>query len=320
MPSVFRRCLMSSGLAAALCAGPGTDLLAQSAPAAPAPGQPPAFHVTKVGHGRPMILIPGLLSSGDVWQDTVERFKTRYECHVLTLAGFAGQPPAALAGRPFLETVGRDLVRYIVAEGLDRPIVVGHSLGGFVAFAVAATHPDAVGPIIAVDGVPFLPALMDPAADAKRTAVQAARLRDFYATLTPAQLVVQSRMSLSSMMKAPSAVERAAAWSETSDARTAGLAVYEMMTTDLRPAVAAIRTPVLLIGAAEFAKDAETLARVRAAYEQQVAAVPSHRVVLADDSRHFVMWDAPDFLWRTMDDFLAASDVGPVATAPRQGR
>ena len=317
MPSVFRRFLMSGGLVAALGAG----LEAQSAPVTPAPAPPPrSFHVTKVGHGRPMILIPGLLSSGEVWQATVERFKTRYECHVLTLAGFAGQPPAALAGRPFLETVGRDLARYIEAERLDRPILVGHSLGGFVAFAVAAAHPDAVGPIVAVDGVPFLPALMDPAADAQRAAAQAARLRDFYATLTPAQLVVQSKMSLASMMKAPSDVERAAAWSATSDARTAGLAVYEMMTTDLRPAVAAIRTPVLLIGAAEFAKDAETRARVHAAYEQQVAAVPNHRVVLAEDARHFVMWDDPDFLWRTMDAFLAAPDGRPAAAAPQKGR
>ena len=116
MPSVFRRFLMSAGLVAALGAG----LEAQSAPVTPAPTPPPrSFHVTKVGHGRPMILIPGLLSSGEVWQATAERFRTRYECHVLTLAGFAGQPPAALAGRPFLETVGRDLARYIEAERLE---------------------------------------------------------------------------------------------------------------------------------------------------------------------------------------------------------
>ena len=176
MPSVFRRFLMSCCLVAA----PGAGLGAQSAPVTPAPTPPPrSFHVTKVGHGRPMVLIPGLLSSGEVWQATVERFKTRYECHVLTLAGFAGQPPAALAGRPFLETVGRDLARYIEVERLDRPILVGHSLGGFVAFAVAAAHPDAVGPIVAVDGVPFLPALIGPGCQSPargRTGGAAARL------------------------------------------------------------------------------------------------------------------------------------------------
>ena len=44
-----------------------------------------------------------------------------------------------------------------------------------------------------------------------------------------------------------------------------------MMTTDPRPVVAAIRTPVLPIGAAEFAKGRGDPACVHAAYEQQVA-------------------------------------------------
>ena len=34
-------------------------------------------------------------------------------------------------------------------------VMVGHSLGGFLALWVAATAPDAVGPIVAVDGVPY---------------------------------------------------------------------------------------------------------------------------------------------------------------------
>lgn len=37
-------------------------------------------------------MIPGLSSSGKVWDATVENWKSRFECHVFTLAGFAGQP------------------------------------------------------------------------------------------------------------------------------------------------------------------------------------------------------------------------------------
>jgi hypothetical protein len=44
-----------------------------------------AFSVKTTGKDRPMILIPGLLSSGEVWSATVDRYKDRYECHVLTL-------------------------------------------------------------------------------------------------------------------------------------------------------------------------------------------------------------------------------------------
>jgi N-formylmaleamate deformylase len=51
------------------------------------------FTVKVTGHGKPMILIPGLASSGDTWVGTVAHFKQRYTCYVLTLAGFAGVPP-----------------------------------------------------------------------------------------------------------------------------------------------------------------------------------------------------------------------------------
>lgn len=59
------------------------------------------FDVAVKGKGPAMILIPGLASSGEVWDTTVEHFKDRYECHVLTLGGFAGAP-GARAAWPFL--------------------------------------------------------------------------------------------------------------------------------------------------------------------------------------------------------------------------
>ena len=61
-----------------------------------------AFKVTVTGKGQPVILIPGYSCSGDVWKETVDHLKDRYECHVLTLAGFAGVPAI---DSPILETV-----------------------------------------------------------------------------------------------------------------------------------------------------------------------------------------------------------------------
>ncbi|MEO7974897.1 MAG: alpha/beta hydrolase, partial [Thermoanaerobaculia bacterium] len=111
----------------------------------------PSFDVQVTGRGPAVVLIPGLLSSGEVWDTTVARYRDRYTLHVLTLAGFGGPAPI---GAPFLPRVRDELIRYVQAEHLDRPIVVGHSLGGFLAFWVGATAPDLVGGIVAVDGVP----------------------------------------------------------------------------------------------------------------------------------------------------------------------
>jgi len=269
--------------------------------------KPLSFSVTRVGHGKPMILIPGLLSSGDVWSSTVDRFKDRYECHLLTLAGFAGQAPVP---PPFLQTVRDDVIRYIRDQKLERPVVVGHSLGGFLAFWIAATAPDQVGPIVAVDGVPYLGTLMNPEATVETNRPGAEQMRQLYATFTREQLAAQSRLSLAAMIKDPRQVEVAAGWSAASDPATAGHAIYEMMTTDLREAIAAIRTPVLLVGAADFAKDEAMRRQVLSSYEAQVARVPDHRVVLAEQARHFIVLDDPAFLGSTMERFLDRRDEG----------
>src|SRR3982751_4729410 len=50
------------------------------------------FQVKVTGRGQPVILIPGLSSSGETWDTTVAHYKDRFECHVLTVAGFAGVP------------------------------------------------------------------------------------------------------------------------------------------------------------------------------------------------------------------------------------
>jgi pimeloyl-ACP methyl ester carboxylesterase len=56
----------------------------------PAADDARAFRVQVSGTGRPILLIPGLASSGDTWETTVAHLSDRFTCHVLTLAGFAG--------------------------------------------------------------------------------------------------------------------------------------------------------------------------------------------------------------------------------------
>jgi len=250
--------------------------------------EPRSFRVDVKGSGRPMILIPGLSSPGEVWDGTIAHFEKRFECHRLTLAGFAGQKPI---DGPFLPTVRRELADYIRAKKLDKPIIVGHSLGGFLAFWLASTDPDLVGAVIAVDGLPYLPGAMG---GATVTPEQIEQMSRYIASQTAEQFAMQTRMSLSMMITRKEDLERIAASSVKSDPATAGRAMQEMMTTDLREAVAKIKVPVLLIGAGD---GEET-------YAKQIAAIPHHELVMAKDSKHFVMLDVPDFFYATLDRFL----------------
>ena len=52
---------------------------------------PPSFEVEVHGAGSPVLLVPGLSCSGEVWDQTVTALEGRHEVHVLSLAGFAGR-------------------------------------------------------------------------------------------------------------------------------------------------------------------------------------------------------------------------------------
>lgn len=290
---MIRRTLIA---ASAFCAA-----LVGSIPSAAQAAAP--FRVEKAGHGRPVILIPGLLSGGEVWNGTVARYRDRHELHVLTLAGFAGQP--ALAGDRFLEAERDAVIRYIREQRLEKPVLVGHSLGAFLAFWIAATEPELVGGVVAVDGVPYLMTLGDTTMTPERARPQAQQMLAFASTMSAEQLAAQTRMALSAQSRDTAAATLGERWGRGSDGRTMGLAVTEMMTTDLRAAVGSIRVPVTLI-AAGFETDEAQRARVLERYRRQVAAIPQARVVVAANARHFVMLDDPDFLFAEMDRLLVA--------------
>jgi pimeloyl-ACP methyl ester carboxylesterase len=283
-----------------------TTLAAAAAFSAPARSYP--FSVKVTGAGRPVILIPGLESSGEVWNGVAAHLSTRYQVHVLTLAGFAGEP-AVPALR--LAAVKDEIIAYIRENRLSRPVFAGHSLGGFLALWIAASAPDLPGRVIAVDGVPFLPALMNPEATAESSRSGAEKMRAMYASMDSSELTAISKMALSAMITDTKNVELALEWARRSDPAFVGQAVYDLMTTDLRDQMREIRVPVLMIGAAKpFADDPKRLAAVRHAYELQIAAVNDHKLEMDTNALHFIMLDDPEYLISAVDRFLTEEAAG----------
>jgi len=259
------------------------------------------FKVVVTGSGPPMILIPGLASGGNVWDGTVEHFKGRYQCHVLTLAGFAGQP--AIAG-PFLEKVRDGIVKYIEEQKLDHPVIIGHSLGGMMSFWLAEKAPDKVGPIISVDGVPFYSALMNPGATSESMIPKATELRDMYAGITAEQFAANNRRFLAVMITDQANIDKVALLGDKSDPKAVGQAFYDLVVADLRPGLKSIKAPVLLIGSDAAANDEATKAKYHEAYAAQIKAVPHHKLVFAPKAKHFIQLDDPDFFYREVETFL----------------
>jgi len=113
-----------------------------------------SFGVKITGKGKPMVLIPGNKGSADIYNEVVAHYKSHYKCYVITLAGFAGQPPSDAHDHLLLKQ-RNDIIRYIENEHIHKPVLVGFSFGAGLAMWVACTKPELIGPFIDLDGTPF---------------------------------------------------------------------------------------------------------------------------------------------------------------------
>jgi pimeloyl-ACP methyl ester carboxylesterase len=106
----------------------------------------------RAGEGPSLVLIHGLGSSLHTWKALVPRLATAYDVIALDLPGFgASEQPADLSFA--------DLVAVIPALlddlGLERAGLVGNSLGGGTAAAVAAAWPERVSALALIDAAGF---------------------------------------------------------------------------------------------------------------------------------------------------------------------
>lgn len=253
------------------------------------------------GEGQPMILIPGLASSGEVWDSTVAHYKAHYQCIVVTLAGFAGTP--AVAG-PFLDSAEAALSSYISEHHLRHVVLVGHSLGGDLALKLAEDHPEQVEKLVIVDSLPALGAVRNPEAKADELKESAGKMRDAMLQSDSATRQMQSQAAAASMVTNPEDAKRIAGWGAISDPATVANAMYDVMATDLRPNLGNITAPTLVMGTWIAYKQYAPRSAIEATYTTQYANLKSAHIVTADTARHFIMYDDPTWMFAQMDAFL----------------
>ena len=292
----------------AVFAGAILFLAAVNAGAVDGPAQPALFQVQVTGHGHPMILIPGLSSSGDTWTGTVEHFEGRYRCYALTLAGFAGVPP--VHSDHFLDGVVEQLHQYIRQNNLNSAVVVGHSLGGAVALMLAEQHPSDVGQLVIVDSLPFLPHAwmnLDSVAAAKPVA-EGMRKRIDDETQAQYEAFIRSGTATRPMVSSDANFQMITQWGLNSDQHTVAQAMYELYTTDLRPALSQVAAPTLVMETWIGLKTAgATRNDVDKEFHEQYTNLKNVRYSVSDKGRHFVMLDDPAWFYQQLDSFLATT-------------
>jgi N-formylmaleamate deformylase len=283
--------------------------LAAAVPFAPIQSQSPVdrsaarFSVVVSGHGRPMLLIPGVADGGRVWDGTVAAFKNDYECHVFTLAGFAGQPP--VGDGAYLPAMRDAIVAYVREHHLAKPVIVGHSLGGFLALSIAASAPDLPGAVINVDGLPFRGAMSDPKATAESALPIAEKMRNTMHDADAAAFTQMQDAQLRTMVRDTTRLPLLREMARTSDRATVAEATYELYITDLRPGLARVKAPVLNLHSwAGYASYGMTHDIAGSMFGAQYTTLATGTTHYNDTSYHFIQFDAPEWLYGEMRAFL----------------
>jgi N-formylmaleamate deformylase len=287
---------------AALCLGFLLTLaIAQAQTQAPAP-----FTVNVSGKGQPVIFIPGLVCSGEVWEETVAKFKETHQCHVITLAGYAGTAP--LQNGPYLQTYKEGIQNYIKTNKLKKVILVGHSLGGFLSQWIASDMGANIDRLVLVDALPFFAGAGNPNAKEGFNEERATMYYNSMASIGKENLKNNKLSILKGMISDSAYQQKALAWSVSSDLKTEAWTAMEMMGIDLREKIADINCPVLVMAAyagpvpqyPEFTREKQL-----EVYQDQYKKVKQLSVVSPSLSKHFIMYDQPEWFYKQLEQFFA---------------
>ncbi|WP_432670784.1 alpha/beta fold hydrolase [Flavobacterium sp. SM2513] len=260
-----------------------------------------AFNVKVIGKGEPIILIPGYSCSGEVWNETVDHLKSKYQLHVLTLAGFATVPP--IPNENILQTVHDQIIQYVKDKKLSKPILIGHSLGAFMTLWLHSSEPDLFGKSICLDGVPFISAIFNPTATAESLKQdpkfnKAVVIQNFI-NLPTEGYIANMTTAMAYQVNDTVRARQIATWSFQSDRRTLGSTMVEMATTDLRPVLPKIKQNILIL--ASIFESKENSVKV---YGKQYELLPNKTLIVAN-SKHFIMYDQPEWFYAQIDAFLS---------------
>jgi len=259
--------------------------------------------VTVSGQGPDVVLIPGLASSGAVWDATVKQLSGRYRVHVVQVAGFAGAPVGGNAEGAVLEPLVEAVDRYIKSAGLKSPAVIGHSMGGLTGLMLARRHPEALGRLMIVDSLPFYAVLFSPAATVEGVRPQAIAMRDGMSAMSAETFAAQQAMTMPRLVKSPDGLKAALDWSRTSSKAVVARALYDVLTTDMRGELAAVTTPTTMLYPYDPAMGAPQ-AMVDQTYAGAYAKLAGARLERVDGAFHFIMLDQPGAFATAVERFL----------------
>ncbi|MFB9831579.1 alpha/beta fold hydrolase [Actinoallomurus acaciae] len=253
------------------------------------------LYTRDIGGGTPLVLLHAFPLSSAMWLAQREGLAARFRVLTPDLRGFGGSP---LGGDdPSIDAMADDVAALLDAKNIDRAIVGGLSMGGYVTLAFCRRHPDRVlGAVLA-----------DTKATEDTQAVREARIRTAERLETEGNVSVLLEELLPRLVGPTTMRSRALVYG-----RVRGLvqstpppaAAWAQRAMAARPdsvgALAGFRAPTLVLHGAEDAIMTEDDARTMA------EALPNAELITIPGSGHLTAVEQPQLFNDAVTEFGAA--------------
>lgn len=262
--------------------------------------------VVKIGHGTPLVLIPGLGTPREVWDGVAPMLARSHTVYLVQVNGFGGDNPGENMKPGVLDGIVADLHAYLRRENAGKVRLIGHSMGGLASLMFARAHPERVERAMVVDALPYFPVLLargGPMPSPEQIDSVAKMMRDSVAARFGKPVdPVTIKADIDGLAVKPESRVRMARWAAAADPRVVGELLYEDMSTDVRAALGSLAMPITVI--VPWTDSPFGNERTLAFYTLQYAGTPRLKFVDIADSGHMVMLDQPESFGAAVKTFL----------------
>jgi pimeloyl-ACP methyl ester carboxylesterase len=258
------------------------------------PEADPAPPAASSGAGTPLILLHAFPLDGRMWAPQVEALAGTYQVIVPDLRGFGAARDQAVE-EATMDLLADDLLRLLDDRGLDRVVLGGLSLGGYVALAFMRRHADRVSGLV----------LLDTKATADGDQARADRLKMAERVLAEgndfvAEAMLPKLLGQTSHEHRPEVVEKVAALiREQAPEAIAGAQRGMAARADTTDVLGTIKVPTLVVTGEEDAVTGPEVGRDLA------AGIPGARFLLVEEAGHLANLEQPEIVNEALLDFLA---------------
>lgn len=252
----------------------------------------------RAGSGPPVVLVHGYVGDGpSVWRPQLDAFAGNFDVIAWDAPGAGGSsdPPESFGMAGYADC----LAGFVGALGLDRAHVVGLSFGGAMAIELCRRHRSVVRTLVLAGAYAGWAGSL-PREETDRRLAQALALSEgsggalvdallptMFAPTVPTHVVAPFRAALEAF-------------------HPVGFrAMARASSEDLRPALASIDVPTLLIYGAEDTRAPRVVA------EQLHAAIPGSELVLLEGAGHGCNIDAPEAFNAALRGFIGGAAAAP---------